>query len=70
METEWPGYQVRRKFFTARVKPGNGIVEGLAGKGNAVFCGSQFFLKLYHILIGLEIRIVLRQGKTDAPAFR
>src|SRR5690606_22844632 len=66
LETESPSDEVRGEALARGVVRHDGVVERLACERDAVLRRDELFLKVQHVLVRLEIRIVLDEREQAA----
>ena len=66
--TEASGKKNWREGLLVGVVSCNGVVEGLPGKRNFIFSGTQFLLKIRHIFIGLQVGVAFGKCKESAQS--
>src|SRR6516165_3962822 len=66
LEAEHAGHLVGREDFAPNVVGGGGVVERLPSEADLVLGRGQLLLQGEYVLVGLEVRVRLGQGKETA----
>src|SRR6516164_7550130 len=66
LEAEHAGHLDSREDLAPDVVVGGGVVERLPGEADLVLGRGQLLLQGEHVLVGLEVRVRLGQGKESA----